>query len=672
MDRTHLAQSYQQADEILPLGRGEWNDNTQRIADAAVEGRIEDIDVGRKDVDWAAGHWQHQEWHHRLNRFIFLSPLALAYQHTGHERYAEAARDYLADWLRARPPREDGQWRPYPGKYARDSTLNTAIRLHNSWLACLATFLASPAWDDDFVQRLLDSARRQLNWLDRNVPPGGNPRVVSAQCFLQAGLRLDAFDEAPEWRRRGVVIMNDCFRRLCLPDGAHQERDTHYHNWMKSVYESCWDAQQRRPELGFEIDTAKLARMHDFAVAARRPNHAENGMHDANGYWEGSQPPIMAEHRRRFREKAGLPDEMPATSIFFPHAGQAYLRTDWSEDADWMSFDATPAGGGHNHLSKNAVQLHTHGRTVLIDPGAINYDMSDPGMFYGKSTRAHCTVNVNGWNQFNSSPDWTRFFAVDRCAAVASQYSAGYWPGRFGWWFDQALGTGYQAVHTRSLIWIKGGAAVVIDQLLRWDEEQHGDHEPPRLEMNWKFSPGRVRTDREPMRAWSEHDDGNALLLFPQAPANATLELHEGETDPMRGWAGTQGRKHSDHPKAPLLTLAAEPWEDYETTYVTVIVPFAGPAVPDVRATVTPPAEAVDPWHVRIDRPDGSREEVFWTPFSPDGEARMIGRAGGFETDASIVAQRTGAQGPPAHTWALDGTWLRFEDENARPPLQLG
>lgn len=624
------------------------------------------VQVGRQQIDWLGGHINHQEWHHQLNRFFDLPALAYAFAQTGEERFAEAARDYIEDWIRAHPCVSD--WQPHP----RDGALNMGIRLGYGtagWLGTLPLFLPSKAYDEDFLARFVESVRTQLSWLEANLPPHGNPRVSSAMCLLEAGFRLAFLPEADSWLKVAVGVINDAFRRNVLPDGASLERDAHYHNWMKALYTKCYYAGLADPELGIAIPLERLAKMHDFAVAGRRPNGSENGLHDGSAHWEGSHGDAVWRQREAFRRRAGLRQEDPPTSQYFPAAGQVSMRTGWGEDAAWMCFDASTWGGAHTHLSRNGIQLHAHGRTLLMDPGSINYDMSDPGMFYGKSTRAHNTVSINGWNQFSANPDWTRFWTTPGCDAVASSYSGGYWPGRFGWWFDEALGKGFAAIHQRSLVWIKDRAAIVIDNLCTWGEVQRGDHAAPSLEFNWTLAPAAVQLDQENRRAWTGHPDANLLLLFPRMPENVEMSVHIGETDPMRGWAGTPDRSHAKHPTAPLLTVESKPWCDLMGTYVSVLVPFGGSTVPQVSAEVVPPAHADGPWRVDLVWEAGGRDTLYWSEIAAagDGTTRMLGRLDGFDTDASMLWLRQDAAGQTTRGAALDGTRFRWSDERTAP-----
>lgn len=304
-----------------------------------------------------------------------------------------------------------------------------------------------------------------------------------------------------------------------------------------------------------------------------------------------------------------------------------------------------------------------------MDVGAINYDMSDPGMFYGKSTRAHSTLNFNGWNQFTTNPNWTKFWSTPDLDAVLSSYSGGYWPGRFGWWFDQGLGQGFAVIHQRCMCWLKGKAVVVIDQVCSWDEKQRGEHGPLRLETNWALAPAPVKIDPENHRAWTTHPESNLLLLFPLLPPGAQISVHEGETEPWLGWAGTPDRSMVNHPQAPLLSVACEDWTEWEGIYVTVLIPFAGTSLPEVQAEVLRPAESGAPWRLKLKWSTGETDTLYWSEIAVagGGTTKMLGRMEDFNTDASMLWLNREPAGNPTRGSALDGTRFAWTTDETAP-----
>jgi hypothetical protein len=659
------------------LPRLAWNEENRRKAGLALRnGGPPEAPRSRRGIDdWSTSRHESRFQFERY-RFLLLTPLAAGYQNTGEEEYARAARDYIEEHLEAYPEP------PY------DDRLNLSIRLcqhgRQGWIGTLPHFLPSPAFDEAFVRRVVEAAREQVEYLAPRLPRHGNTRLFGVNCLLWCGLCLPFLPEAPRWRERGARLLNDSFHREINPDGSNRERDPHYLGMYVQNFSAALDWQAAFPSLGLQMQVEPVARMHDFAACSRKPSGFECGLHDGSTNWQGRAgghldgsldekglPPSDTFRRRReFRRRHGLPETDPPLSVCFPDAGQAFLRTGWDEDAEYVTFDATQWAGAHNHLSRNSVQVHAGGRTFITDPGMLTYRMGHAGGNetdnilgpYGKSTRAHSTVTLNGWNQWQTNPDRLQHWHAPGYDLVRGVYAGGYWPGRYGWWRFEGGGTGLAAEHERLLLWLQGRAVIVLDRLMRWDEPLAGEaHQAPDLEMNWQFPPAcRLQTDAAAGRAWTGYEDANLLLLAARPPRGAALRVYEGELDPPRGWVGNPDRDHSYLP-APQLSLTASPMEDYQETMATVLVPYRGDERPDVRAAVAEreksenPHQAPGPELLRIDWPDGSRDEILWTAELDT----LIGVRDELETDASLLHRRRAPDGRVTGGAAFKGTYCR-------------
>ena len=594
--------------------------------------------VGRAQIDWSGPQQVHQEWQAQLNRFFHIPSLAAAYLATGEERFAEAARDFIADWMRAHPARENWETAPY------DNTLNLSIRVIE-WVMTLADFLPSPAFSDEFVGEMLDSIRAQLDFLGGHLAPAANWRIAHADSLLMASIALPMLPEAEGWRDLAVRVLNDAFQRQVLPDGAHCERTPGYHHWMTNVFERYWQLARALPELGLCMRVEPIARMHDYALATTTPNGSTTGLHDCDARFTGAYDPTVADARAAFRRKAGLPEALPPASQFFPDAGQAFFRDRWDEDAVYVTFDATTWGGAHCHLSRNAVQVHAYGRGLLVDPGTLTYEVSDPKMASGKATRAHNTLNLNGWNQSDADPTGTRCVSLPGYDLACSRYEGGYWPGTYHWGFYGGHGPGLYGAHFRTLLWIHDRCVVVLDHFA-WAN----DPEPPVLESNWQLTDGPYAMDAGARRVVTQHPDANLLLLFPIVMPGMTLSVHEGEHDPERGWLPGDG----GYTAAPQITLAAPMAASACAQLATVLIPFRG-AQPPALTIETGEYRDNAPLSLRLRWADGHTDEIIATPrlaTAIDAHEEIV-------TDAALVHLHKDADGKLVRGLVVDGTYLR-------------
>jgi hypothetical protein len=648
IDRAELRKAARRYGEALGKMPPEFDDKLREEAAHALRGEVHYTDgtyvaIGRSGIDYTGSHIANHVWKERPKRFLWFPALMAGYAVTGDESYAEAARDYLADWMRVHPASPGWAMPRY------DNGLNLAVRVA-FFAEAAAVFSASPAWDDAFLARVLGDVAGELGYIGSNLSPRGNFRMKQAMTLIECGLRLPMMPGAAGWRRLGAAVMNDAARRQILPDGVHAECNPGYHAWMTLLLGDCLCLGKAWPDLGFAFSVETVSAMHNYSMAATRPNGSLCGLHDSEGAWEGSRQNVARERREAFRRFHRLPGAEPPPSQVFSQAGQAFLRDGWGEEATYLTFDATRWGGAHCHLSRNSIQLHAHGRSLLVDPGRISYEMSDPLGPYAKSTRAHNTLSLNGWNQFTVNPDGFRHFHASGFDCVSSRYSGGYWPGRFGWWFSGGLGQGLAAVHARHLFWVHGRWALVIDEITRWNEAGRGpEHESPGLEVNWQLSPGRVEADAARRRVHTCHADANLLLAFVQAPAEAVIETHEGETDPQRGWIRDMARFGGI--PAPQVSLTCRPWKGHMEILATLLVPYPGSVVPDFKSAFTPgDAMGGKPSGLTLDWPDGTRETVNWTT----GLETMLGACGDGATDGVLLYRR---QGPDPAAASVDATY---------------
>jgi len=625
-------------------------------ADNAVAGKVNFFDeptfVGRQNIDWSGQHHHNQEWQAQLNRFLHLNHLSHAYLKTGKKEYAQAARDYIADWLRAHPA--DGGWMPAP----YDNTLTISIRLGSvpgaGWLGTLPHFWNSGAFDEQFLLEMVESTRQQLNFESEHLPRAANWRINAAQCLLYSSIRLACLPEAKRWQKTAVRTLNDAFRRQILPDGAHVERTPSYHVGMTRVIAMLWQLAGKMPEIGLTITSEQVARMWDYAAATVRPNTQQNALHDTCGKRKtdatSADEPGILQERAEFRRKAGLPDKQPPTHGFFPDAGQAMLRTDWSPEATYIVFDATPWSGGHSHRSCNSIQLHAHRRTLIADPGYFNYEMSDPFAAYGKSTRAHSTCSLNGWTQHAADPEHTTYRRGNGYDVVTSEWNAGYCSGTLLWQFSHH-GTTLWASHKRTMIWLHHLGLVILDSMTRQHNLPQNEETPddcPFFECNWQLSEESRVGISSAERAVAKWQDAGLLMLFPLIPTGAQIKVHEGETQPLRGWMPYGVGKYTP---APQVSLTLDPMLPDTVHLCSVLVPFA------VREPYVNAACEADHRFASLQLQHSAGSEIL--AWSWDRRS-MLGIRDEFETDASLVHLRRNQSGEIISYSGIDGTFVEI------------
>ncbi|MHC4886562.1 MAG: heparinase II/III family protein [Planctomycetota bacterium] len=617
---------------------------TAETAAKALAGEI--IVPSVKGFDYTPLNHKDPQWYEadlQVQRFLMCDALAAQYAETQNEELAQAARDYVESFIEvfARNPQINA---------GNSETLVLARRM-DIWTCMLLDFSASPTFDERFVADVIDSVIHQLDFLLRNgnrLSP--NIRLTEAKTLLHCGLRLRQLPQAEAWLAHAVRRINLLSRTQFLEDGAHVELNPRYN--QVPLFLDFIQLGQHYPELGLKLNVEDFAPRYDYWIASRRPNGSTCAVHDSDGLEIGPRPEGWDKPYMDFRRAAGLPLEYPPTSQNFSAAGQAFWRTGWDEEATHATFDACRWGMYHTHLSRNALQIHAGGRSLLVDPGSLGYKHDCEWTTLGKSTRAHSTVNFNGWNQ-SYTPAERRFESIEGFDIATGYYTGGYWPGPCDWGFKQGHGRGLWGSHHRTFIWIRDAFFIVLDRV------RHGDcgsellpvTNLPTLESNWQFAADcRVEVDAQEMTAVTRHEDSNLLMLFPLCSAEGgretvtpQLKVHSGEENPRRAWSLTDG----EYVPAPQVCLSIEdatPWTDLAT----VLLPFTGPHQPQVSVE----AEGGETGKLVIVEPDGTRHSLHYTH---QLETPLDEIDGGY-TDASLVYLRHSAAGDLSSGVIYDGT----------------
>ena len=553
-----------------------------------------------------------------------LIVLASAFQETGEEKYAELARSCYADWMRARPGADSAK-----GAEGADRIAHGLPVL----LGQLHVFLKSEHFDDEFIEQFIRCSLEDLNYLAANIYPARNLRFSYACGLLRAALLLEFLPEAKPLLELAARVLEDACHRQIMPDGSHLEATPHYQFCAMGDILTALRWARLKPELGMRISPELVASLYDYLVAATRPTgwvaSIGDGPYEDPAAASGNGIADVLKEQAEFRRSLGLEERPLPTVQVFPHAGQAFLRDGWDAQATYITFDATACRSYHWHASRNAIQLQAYGRLFIVDPGRFSY-MDPIWGGYGRSTRAHSTLNLNGWNQAESTAQ-LRHRAAPAYDVVEGYYDGGYWRGMPGW--DSDHGEGIYAQHHRTLLWIRGRCIVVIDHLLHPTEPG----KKPRLESVWQLAEGPVRIEAENGRARTEYPDANLLMLFPLMPEGAKVTLCSGEKDPLRGWAPKSF--NVEYVPAPQVCLRVDDFNGWHADLATVLVPYRGVEPPQVEVTsATDPGKSGDFYHpscgmLALRWGDGSSDEVWWMREM----AVALNERDGFRTDGSLV-----------------------------------
>ena len=627
----------------------------RRWVDAVRRGRIffydtREVNIGMRNVDWSGSHIKHQEWPAQLNRFFWLARLVTVYRQTHEPDLPDLARRWIEDWMDGHEPYGAAN-RPAKG----DNTLNISVRLgqadRGGWWNAAALLAGTPAFDEAFVRRMLESTHGQIECLVAHLAPTINWRISHLNCILFCSLVLPGFES---YREFAVHRLNEAFWRQVDPDGSHVERcPSSYHQWMMRLFSNLVMLARARPGLGFNIDPARVGRMWDYALYSTTPDGGSSGLHDG-AVWTPNRPMRdLALQRKRYLQRAELRgaewkvDQRP--DRLFPDAGQWFLRDSWKPDATQVSVDATRYEGGHNHLSRLAVNLYAGKRMLLYDPGIFTYENTVPFMAYGKATKAHNTITLHDYNQVETNPVVEESHLLKGFSLVSAAYAGSYFSGDYGWGFHQGPGRAEYGAHERVVLWVKGSYLLVFD-LVKADHTRVVPYQA-----HWQFPIGKATLDRKHNAAWTGGAPDNVLVRLVQASGTVKSALHAGERKPILGWLPL-GHGPEWKP-APHLVMAGEVKGGY-ASQVTLVVPFKGARPPAI--AIQPVKQAAAGVHAfELKFRDGTTDVVMATA----NLHRMIGDSGPVSTDGSLAFVRV-RKGRVVRAMLNRGTWLDYQGQS--------
>lgn len=623
----------------------EFSDEGRKRADTILSGKVffydTPVQVGLKDIDWLGTHVAHQEWPAQLNRFFMLGPLASGYAATGEERYAEVARAYILDWLNHTDTMRETK-NPFFG-----NTLDMSIRMgqsqHGGWGGTLPTFLRSPCFDDEFLSRMLESLSRQADYLSTHLAAHGNWRISHLDALVCTSLRFPFLSNAESMLAIGIKGLRNALASQFRKDGAHIENCPSYGSWMTSVLGNYKHLADAFEEVTIQVDKDVLQNAMCYEA-----HGLLYGVNDSRSPDDDTQAMRGLEWIRSLRARIDPeadPTWAPPLEQVFPEAGQVCMRSAWEPGAEFIGFDASSWGGGHMHLSRLSFEYRAGGRKLVADPGIISYEPTSPTSAYGKSTQAHSTLNLKGFNQSEAAGRLLRTDFTQGASLIHACYEGGYWPMPYAWGWPKGRGEGVFGIHERILLWIKGEYILSLDGMT--GEQDQSIHNV------WQMSPmERWTHDPERLAWWSTNVGTNLWLQMVYAPNDVEMECFEGQEDPPRGLIG----KDAVTPRpAPQLEFRYATGRQRGISAV-LLAPFKGdtpvPYAMDCPERYTNGAARA----FSIGHSDGTTDHVCWTP-----ELGSAVEHGGFNTDARLVWLRTTPDGEPARLFLVEGSYLEME-----------
>ncbi len=384
-----------------------------------MERTYEPVEFG-DEVDWEYNPGDDPEFTWQFNRHRFLLCLGQAYRMTGDESYAACMLDLMQQFIRSQSEvdsRRQTTWR----------ILEVGIRAAN-WIKALYLIRDCNLLTEKLLGLFKECLKTHASIIIQEHYPycyAGNWGILENHGLYLLGALMDC-EEAEEYRKQAVSVVNQALKIQILPDGMQLEQSSMYHyEVLQCILEMIFFGKlcgEEFPE-SFENNAYKMAMA---GLALRKPNGYQLAMGDSDDMdtksiyalaayvykdsvfkWAGGESVgydnvwLFGENGiETYEQFAGKEPEF--TSIQLYDSGHTIMRSAWGIDADMLHFDGGLLGTSHGHSDTLHVDLILNGRDVLVDSGRYTY-VTKPERFAFRGTARHNTIQVDGldideWN----------------------------------------------------------------------------------------------------------------------------------------------------------------------------------------------------------------------------------------------------------------------------------
>lgn len=540
------------------------NDNTQELANNILLHKFKPhkgyptYDYG-KDINWQYRPVQDQLLTTFLHRTAFWEPLGIVYRSTGDEQYAKEWLFEIRDWIRknkqgAYPDDKDYAWKAFV----------VSFRL-NHWSGYFNLFLNSPNFTPVFLMEFLDSYNEQANYVMTNYTDVGNHRLYEALHMMYAGSSFPEMKQAANWRKSGIVVLNEEIKKQLLPDGVQFELSPSYHiGTIKIFLDALQIAQLNNAEKEFPENYRNSVKKMILAVGKYSfpdytfPLYGNSFLTNKSlmlknyQLWAKAFPENKVIEYYATDGASGKQPDYLSSSL--PNAGFYAFRNGWDSKSTVMQIKVGPPAEFHSHPDNGNFVLWVKGRDFTPDSGSFIYanvgNQENAKRDWYRSTKAHQTLTLDNKNIENDAK-------VTKWQAEGNTQLLSY------------NNPSYKDLnHQRSFLFIDKSFFVIIDRAVGTAKGNLGIHYSLKED-----SKATLNTANNSIT--TNYSDGNNLLIQVLNKDKVTIKEE-------RSFVSYQYQKETPRP----AFVFEKPKNDEKTQgFISILYPYDGNTAPEIKIT---------------------------------------------------------------------------------------
>lgn len=508
------------------------------------------------DINWGTRPVPDNEWVWQLNRMSFWGSMALAYWHTGDEKYAREWCRQLVDWTNKNPrdAEHNYSWR----------SIEAGIRGH-SWMELYQRFLDSPSFTPEVLVAFLNSCYDHAGYLMTKYSKGSNWALMEAEGLAFIAIMFPEFKDSEIWRDEGIMRLNKEVTTQVYPDGHQRELAMGYHmgciRWFTNTYDL---AKMNALEGAFPVTYSKIIeKMCEVPMKLGLPDGSTAQFGDSwtgkpGDLWEPLGEWAKLYHRDDFLYLAteGREGKMPdATAYALDKSGLYSMRSSWNKDAICLVLKCGPDGGGHCQPDNGTFELYAGGRHLMPDAGSYIYSGDPVNRAWFRQTKVHQTVTLNSKNSAYAPKLllWKPGKDIDILVVENDSYP--------------------DLSHRRAVLFVDKRFFVIIDDLTGTGS---GD-----VDLHFQLGPGKAVFNYDELSVRSDFPEGWNVLVRSMKQVDLKLSEEEGQVSFV--YTKKEPRPAFSYNLKKEISLKG-------VRFITIVAPYKD-ALPDISAILTDPAE---------------------------------------------------------------------------------